>query len=514
MSCKPTRLSGAGLQLRPKCASMSLVFLRRREVFDVTDFVSEFKDKLYGPDWRGRAELCLCALAASFLLLLLGIELCTIMKIDVWRFDAVYYFDNYFHYKFRTEGRWIVCLLFPLLQHTPAHLSILLHLACLWFFGYCCCRYFTEDRAYAAVFGLALLQIHPYFSIFGWPTTSLPTVLCLALLAVREFTRLPLPWFFILGGVLFHGGFNNFYDLLPLLFLRDVCDNDWKYSLKLFCWWIAGYAVGFAAADAIVYIGAHDFIEIAPWRDPRPVRSFADFVCNAGKMAGYFRDHVEIFLSRGATVFALAAGLGISLYGWRRRRPELLKLCLVLGAVILSVYVQTLPIGIKISFRTSFPLYIGALSIFILAGRTRAKGAAAVLLCVLAFGLFQDDVRTVDFYYKMTAAFKNEFVKVCGQPGKLSGLRFVATNEDMLACQRIIMNREHLENKLTEGFGSAMRWCPVAQTCGVRDVSYVAAKPELPPRGADSMYVYKTIVDYMVMGVNPEYLKAHALPAK
>ena len=174
----------------------------------MSELTVKLKNEFRGGEGRPLLWPCVAALAAAFLLLLLGRELLTIMKIDVWRFDAVYNFDDYFSYKFRTEGRWLVCLLFPLLRLVPAHLSILLHLACLWLFGYCCCRNFTEDRAYSALFGLALLQIHPYFSIFGWPTTTLPTVLCLAGLALAR-DKLPLPWFFVAGGVLFHGGFNN-----------------------------------------------------------------------------------------------------------------------------------------------------------------------------------------------------------------------------------------------------------------------------------------------------------------
>ena len=475
----------------------------------MSELTVKLKNEFRGGEGRPLLWPCVAALAAAFLLLLLGRELLTIMKIDVWRFDAVYNFDDYFSYKFRTEGRWLVCLLFPLLRLVPAHLSILLHLACLWLFGYCCCRNFTEDRAYSALFGLALLQIHPYFSIFGWPTTTLPTVLCLAGLALAR-DKLPLPWFFVAGGVLFHGGFNNFYDLLPLLFLDQIRDRDWKYLLKLFVWWCVGYTIGCAAAEASVYIFTGHPVEISPWRDPQPVKSLSDALRNACKMGGYLRDHAAILFSRRLTQFAAGAGLGISLFAGWRRRPELARLYLTLLAVVLSVYAQTLPVGIKISFRTSFPLYMAVLSVYILCSGTRVRTAAIVLLCVLAFGLFQDDVRTADYYYTVTSTYKNEFLKEFGAPAKYTGLRFIASNDDMKALEAIVRRRYDLENKLTEGFGSAMRWSPVAQTCGVAGVTYEDAIPELPQRSPRYMYVYKLVGNYLIMGVNPAYLKANA----
>ena len=471
----------------------------------MTGLASVFKDRLRG--WRSRREFWLLAAAAAFLLLLLAAELRTIFRIDVWRFDAVYYFDSYY-YKLRTEGRWIDYLLFPLLKHIPAQLSILAHLFCLWFFGYSCCREFTEDRAYAAIFGLALLQIHPYFSIFGWPVTTLPTFLLLALLAWQR-RVLPMPWFFIAAGVLFHGGFNNFYDLLPLLFLREISERDLDYLLKLFAWWCAGYVAGFAVAEAAVFTASLSFIEIAPWRRPHPVRSLADLCWNAQQMAGYFTAHVQTLLLRGWTQFALGAGLGVALCGSRRRPAAAARLCAALAAVILSVYVQTLPIGIKVALRTAFPLYIGAVSVFILAGRTRAKTAAVVLLCLLAFGLFQDDVKTAEYYYTVTSTFRNEFRALCGDPPQYSGVRFIATEYDMKRCVSVIVRRNHLENRLTEGFGSAIRWVPVAQSCGIRDVTFTESSASLAPSDPDCIYSHEDVGNYLILGVNPAFLKAN-----
>ena len=80
----------------------------------------------------------------------------------------------------------------------------------------------------------------------------------------------------------------------------------------------------------------------------------------------------------------------------------------------------------------------------------------------------------------------------------------------MKALEAIVRRRYDLENKLTEGFGSAMRWSPVPQTCGVAGVTYEDAIPELPPRSPRYMYVYKLVGNYLIMGVNPAYLKANA----
>ena len=75
------------------------------------------------------------------------------------------------------------------------------------------------------------------------------------------------------------------------------------------------------------------------------------------------------------------------------------------------------------------------------------------LLCAAAFGLFQDDLRTVRYHYTVTSELKNEFQKLYSDPSQFKGVKFSATNDEMGKCVEIIMRENHLENKLTEGFG-------------------------------------------------------------
>ena len=454
-----------------------------------------------------RLDKWLPAAAAVFLLVLLGLELQTIFRIDVWRHDAVYYFDTY-QFKLVQEGRWIIYFLFPLLQKIPAHLSILLHLACLWFFGYCCCKYFTKDRAFAAVFGLALLQVHPCFSIFGWPVTSLSTLITLAALAAACH-KMPLPLFFLVAGILFHGQFNNFYDLLPLLFLREINDRGLKYFIWLLFLWCLGFLIGYGVAESVVYLESGQLITISSWRAPHPVKNFGDLVFNINRMAEFCRTHLETLLLRRTTQAALGLGLLLPLFAKYRDRAGLARLYAALLGVALSVYIQTCPIGIKVHLRTVFPLYIGLLSVFILGYREHMKEIAVLLLCAAAFGLFQDDLRTVRYHYTVTSELKNEFQKLYSDPSQFKGVKFSATNDEMGKCVEIIMRENHLENKLTEGFGSAMRWCPTAQSSGFADVTYESVSAALPPAAPDKMYRSKAENGYLVVGINQAYLAAH-----
>lgn len=153
------------------------------------------------------------------LLLLFFIELECWFGINVWRHDEVYYLPDYWA-KFCEEGRWLNFILFPALRIFPAHLAITLCYCCLFYYAFTCAKPFIANKN-ALLFGLAALQVCSLYDLLTWPVISLPSFLALA---GFTFLKERLDWraVFLLGGIIFSGGFNNFYNLLPLLYLREI----------------------------------------------------------------------------------------------------------------------------------------------------------------------------------------------------------------------------------------------------------------------------------------------------
>ena len=217
-----------------------------------------------------------CFAVICFLAILLWQNFAILLDTTVWRHDALYYRATYYK-KLSTEGRWINYIFFFMLKSLPPHIVIALSLVCFCFFGYKIAKDFTKDNLFAVIFALALVQIHPIYSMIHWPVTPF---LNYVLLAFTPFLKkvLSKKAFFICTGILFFGLFFNYYDLMPLLFLSEAKDK--KSFIQIMLWWIIGFLAGYIVAQIITYAMAGTFIQLHVWRDPHPVKSFTDIITN------------------------------------------------------------------------------------------------------------------------------------------------------------------------------------------------------------------------------------------
>lgn len=242
--------------------------------------------------------------ALAVLCLLLFHTLSGLWDISVWRHDALIYYDSY-GWKLREEGRWLNFLVFAVLKAIPPHLGLLASLAALFYFSYICAISVTS-RKNALVFALCTLHILPFYSLAGWPLTPLPSYL---LLAAAAFLSLKLDFriLFPLFGILFHGSFNNFYNLLPLLFLGRLWQNKIKLT-PLLCYYVLGFLAGFCVAEAMTFLATGQAIQIAAWRFPNPIHSLTDLALNVAKAWRSFFHHLHVLgaLPLAAAMFCTA----------------------------------------------------------------------------------------------------------------------------------------------------------------------------------------------------------------
>lgn len=167
-------------------------------------------------------EVLAIVLLTSFLFSLM----LEISEIRVWRHDEIIMLSDYFQ-KLQAEGRWINYLIFPVLQKVNPYFAIAISEICIFYFAYVVAIRFVPSQRIGLLFALLSCQLPSFYSIIGWPITIMPTFLALAFFTYISSKVYPYV-VFLLGGIIFFGLFNNFYNLLPLLYISKIRKSDTK----------------------------------------------------------------------------------------------------------------------------------------------------------------------------------------------------------------------------------------------------------------------------------------------
>ena len=228
-----------------------------------------------------------------------------------------------------SEGRWLIALLFPLLQHLSGKLAVYLDLAFLLGFLLICARRCGARSAYAfsfAVLGLQAIPVTDQFAV--WPVVSLPSM-ALLLAAAFAVKHLPTWLFYAIFGVLLVGCISTYYFLLPLLHLSLLAHDSLRAGapwhalmLRVLCPWMGGFLLGQMVMLAIVYLytllvlgSGQVGLDIPDWRQPSPAVTYDALIENAARAAGALLEHLRIYTAHHLVV-AFAA-----LAGWRSCSP-------------------------------------------------------------------------------------------------------------------------------------------------------------------------------------------------
>ena len=215
--------------------------------------------------------------AVILLLTVLGSLLLKVFEIQVWRHDAIMMFSDYF-WKMRAEGRWINYFIFPLLQNVNPHFSIVVAEICVFYFAYVVAIRLISFKRIAFLFALLACQLPSLYSIIGWPITVMPSFLALAFFAYVS-NKVQPSVVFILGGIVFFGLFNNFYNLLLLLYVGKISHSNIKKGISLLFLWVVSYLIGYIFMLCVCKVLTGDWgLAIESWRKPNPIHSYSDLI--------------------------------------------------------------------------------------------------------------------------------------------------------------------------------------------------------------------------------------------
>lgn len=102
----------------------------------------------------------------------------------------------------------------------PAHASALLSILFFGAFVWIAANKILSWKK-SLLLTLLFLQINPIWSVIHWPAVILPAHFFLFFCAYLS-RKYRYEYILALACILFHGTFNNFYNLIPLLFLSEI----------------------------------------------------------------------------------------------------------------------------------------------------------------------------------------------------------------------------------------------------------------------------------------------------
>ncbi len=406
--------------------------------------------------------------AIAILLSIFACLYAQVLDIHVWRHDALVMFSDYTG-KLRAEGRWLNHVLFPFLKRTPPQASIFLCLACWSFFSYCVAKRYTVDRRLQVIYTLVALQLPAFYSIIGWPSTVLPAFVLLAVVALLA-ERLDYRAVFLLTGLLFFGTFNNFYNLILLLYVKEVSESDWKKILRLFLWWVGGYLAGYLLMLILTKaIGGHWGLRIESWRRPHKLHSLSDLAINLRTVWHSLKQNVEL-VGRKASLVLLALCLVFGIADCFTKSKTEKRTLLAIGAVmavLLAGYAQSVPYGLFVVSRTAVGLYAAVFTLMlILCCRCRNLGIVIALCMTLLTSYKNAD--SIAYYTGVTNTWRDSIISMNVPPAAANVVHVCSTNDEVAASERMIMRNMGLANYHQEGFGVGWRQFSVLNSIGYR----------------------------------------------
>lgn len=431
-------------------------------------------------------ERCLVAdgIILVVLLCLFGALYLQVLDIHVWRHDALVMFSDYMG-KLRAEGRWLNYIFFPFLKRMPPHGSIFLCLVCWGYFSYTVAKRYTSDIRLQWMYVLLSFQLPAFYSIIGWPSTVLSAFVILALGAYLADRMRPAGVFLIMGILLF-GSFNNFYNLILLLYIKDFAQGNRAKIIRLFAWWIACYLFGFFIMLVLTkLIGGHWGLAIDGWRHSRKVRSLNDLVINLNTVWHSLKDNVTL-VGKKVSLVLLGVCVLLSLaerFGKSSQCRHTGYAVLAVVAVLLAGYAQSVPYGLFVVSRTAVGLYAAVFTlVLILLCRYRNLGILFVLW--IAFFTYLKNSDSIGFYTGVTNTWRDSIISMNVPPAATNVVHICSPSSDVASSESMIVNNLGLVNYHQEGFGVNWRQFSVLNSIGYRhydcDVDACAKYANLP----------------------------------
>lgn len=334
-----------------------------------------------------------------------------------------------YYWNLESEGRWLIYLLFPVLRYCNTHVALVADIVFVCVFGYVCARRWLNSSQ--SILIAMLVTLAPSFVLFlDWPIIALPSIFLLAVAALVS-NRIPLSRFFLVFGVLFNATYSNVYFLLPLLFLNE----DSGTMLRVLFYWLIGYVVGFVVAELVTWAVCGHFVELAEWRKPHYIRSWADIEINILRALRSALSHVRYMGKEcGLVIF-----LSIVCFAWLYRNSKMrgLVMVLVLALVSMSCYAQSVPVGVAVSMRTAHCLYF-ALLLFVAVSCRNCRYLMLFVVLIWGGRCLYMNAKNLEWQNAIRSEFYAGITHLNVAPVDVNGMVVLANDDDVTEALKII----------------------------------------------------------------------------
>ena len=401
----------------------------------------------------------------TFLMFLLILNFQEIMQVQAWRHDALYYLSSY-RGKLNAEGRWINYYLFDFLKIFPAHASALLSISFFGAFVWIAANKILSWKK-SLLITLLCLQINPIWSVIHWPAVILPAHFFLFFCAYLS-RKYRYEYILALSCILFHGTFNNLYNLIPLLFISEIKTS--RQLFRLFAFWAAFYVCGFIVAEILTKVIAGQFIHMESWRQPHYITSLSVLLQNLVMISKALVSHIRTFGFVNLTLCILAVVLCL----WKRIMN--VYQCILLLCVGMACYAQVLPIGIRVDLRTVYSLYTALLVPFCFSLLFKRFGLLAlVAIIIISAKMFTDNNNSLRYYNSIISVWTEHLRIIPNDPCLNNQLIFCSNQKESNDVEKYLVKTMDLKNRIIEGLGEQplervgkypYRWSPSAKSLG------------------------------------------------
>ena len=319
-------------------------------------------------------------LAAILSLILLFSAYYLLPGLKVFGLDEVHYYPS-FEFKLMEEGRWINFMLHHGLRQMPLVTYSLLFLFCSWVVLFRIASNFSQDSRYAVIIASVLLMAPSFVHQSLWPATHFPTVITLLILTWLAEKGVSHRIIYLLGGFLLFGMMQNYYFILPLLFLGRLDSENQDagkigtYLFSHFFFWILGSIVGFVLAlVAIFIITGQVGITPAEWRQAMPVQDFQGLIRNVFFVIQSLKAEVLLLFMSGTNnnpvyLLGLMLLLVFRFQFWRSGLPKVI----ILLAVSISFFVFSIPLAAAIATRSLVALSSAIIILLLVSSQLRHR---------------------------------------------------------------------------------------------------------------------------------------------
>ena len=243
---------------------------------------------------------------------------------------------------------------------------------------------------------------------------------------------------------------SRLYNLIPLLFISEIKTS--RQLFRLFAFWVAFYVCGFIVAELLTKVIAGQFIHMESWRQPHYITSLSVLLQNLVMISKALVSHIRTFGFVNLTLCILAVVLCL----WKRIMN--VYQCLLLLCVGMACYAQALPLGIWVSLRTVYALYIALLMPFcylFLCKEFRVPVLAVFL--ILGITMFTDNYNALRYYNGVFSVWTEHLRTIPNDSRINNQLLFLADNKETSVVEKHIMKVMNLSNRVIEGLGERMR---------------------------------------------------------